>query len=354
MKFRLYTVAELSNRSVADWLIQGLFRVGSLIGLYGPPAEGKSFVALDWALSIAAGSDWCGRSINQGEVVYVAAEGGGALWKRVQAWMNARGIHELPSAFFILEGVQVKDAADLDGVLTRIHERQLVPRLIVLDTLARCFVGGDENSASDMGEFIEGIALLQRETGASVLVLHHTGKAKKARDIERGSTAFRAACDVMIRVEKKGNRITVSNNKQKDDEEFDTVNLQLQTVAISSGADDAATSCVLLPTDDTVSPRHEVLPEYLRSTLAALQKAPGGMATRRDWLRRAGVKTRTLDSHRDVLVKTGYVEPAQKHGSFRVTLKGELALGHVASAEHLHFATDSNPPSDVAATAPTP
>jgi hypothetical protein len=286
-------------------------------------------------------------------VVYVAAEGSSAINKRVRAWMNARGIEEVPSAFFILEGVQVTNSEDLELVATRLQEKNVVPRLVVLDTLARCFVGGDENSANEMGEFVEGISKLQRETGAAVLVLHHTGKSKTAREVERGSTAFRAACDAMIRVEKKGLRVVLSNNKQKEDEQFEDVQLQLQQIAISNGRDDAATSCVLVPIDGLPT-RREDLAEHLRPTLEALAAAPEGTATRKEWLRRAGGKERTLDSHRDALVEAGYVEATDKRGSFRVSLKGELALGTVATAAHLHVAIGNNAPPDAAATATTP
>jgi RecA-family ATPase len=40
---------------------------------------------------------------------------------------------------------------------------------------------GDENSAKDMGEFVRGCRKLQTETGAALLVVHHTGKAKNKK-----------------------------------------------------------------------------------------------------------------------------------------------------------------------------
>lgn len=48
--------------------------------------------------------------------------------------------------------------------------------MIILDTLARCFGGNDENDARDMGAFIRGCDELKRRTGATVLVVHHSGK----------------------------------------------------------------------------------------------------------------------------------------------------------------------------------
>ena len=145
-KFRLYNASELQLLSEPEWQIEKLFTVGSMAGLYGPSGEGKSFVALDWALSVAEGRPWFGRRVQQSPVVYVAAEGGRSIRKRVSAWMRHRGCAEVSSAFFLLESVQVRAQDDLDLLATRIRDLGIKPGLIVLDTLARCFVGGDENS----------------------------------------------------------------------------------------------------------------------------------------------------------------------------------------------------------------
>lgn len=43
-------------------LIEGILDAGTVTMLSGPFSTGKSFIALDWALSIASGTDWLGRS----------------------------------------------------------------------------------------------------------------------------------------------------------------------------------------------------------------------------------------------------------------------------------------------------
>src|SRR5262249_7475506 len=69
-----------------DWLVDRLLVAGSLGLLYGPPAAGKSLLALDWACSIATGEPWLGRPVRPGPVLYVAAEGSAGLGVRVAAW----------------------------------------------------------------------------------------------------------------------------------------------------------------------------------------------------------------------------------------------------------------------------
>jgi hypothetical protein len=90
----------------------------------------------------------------------------------------------------------------------------------MFDTLALCMAGGDENSSQDMGRAIQSLKLIQRETGAHVQVVHHTGKDGGA---ERGSSALRGAADTMMAVRSTGGgRFTLECDKQKDGERFET------------------------------------------------------------------------------------------------------------------------------------
>ena len=49
----------------------------------------------------------------------------------------------------------------------RIQALRTVPALIVIDALARCFVGGEENFAREMGEFVDGLAWMRSQTQAA-------------------------------------------------------------------------------------------------------------------------------------------------------------------------------------------
>src|SRR5260370_36469795 len=53
---------------------------------YGPPDAGKSTVIVDAGAHVAAGLAYCGRTIMQGPVLYVAAERGAITKRRVRAW----------------------------------------------------------------------------------------------------------------------------------------------------------------------------------------------------------------------------------------------------------------------------
>jgi hypothetical protein len=85
--------------------------------------------------------------------------------------------------------------------------------------------GGDENSARDMGIFIAGCKRLRKETGATILIIHHTGKDGQ---LERGSSALRGAADTMIALRNESGVIHLTCEKQKDGPPFEQILLQLQ------------------------------------------------------------------------------------------------------------------------------
>jgi hypothetical protein len=85
--FQFYDTNELMSLPPQQWLIYKVLPDCGLALLFGPPGEGKSFVALDWALCVATGEKWLGKhAVQQGHVLYIAAEGGGGMKKRVAAW----------------------------------------------------------------------------------------------------------------------------------------------------------------------------------------------------------------------------------------------------------------------------
>ena len=220
-KLRLYSTNELLRLPPPTWLIEPVLPAGGLVGLYGEPGAGKSFVAIDMALSVATGVDWHTHPVTPGFVLYVSAEGGSGIGKRAAAWLSSKGISSWkPDMGWLTESIPIMPTSeDMDVLFRRFNdELDIYPKLVVIDTLARCF-DGDENTQADMGRFIAGVDRMRREFGATVLVVHHT---RLDAERERGSTAFRGAADTMLALErrKQDGILTLTCNKQKDAEEL--------------------------------------------------------------------------------------------------------------------------------------
>jgi hypothetical protein len=227
---RLLTIGDLADLPAPGWMVDGILPAGCFITLYGPSGAGKSFLALDWALCIAAGLPWYGCEVQQGAVVYIAAEGVAGLYKRVDAWLIARNQQPPDSIRFIGGAVNLLDNHELELAQAAIAKLPKPPAAIVVDTMARSMVGGDENAARDVGIFIANLDELARPYSAARLIVHHTGKSG---DDERGSSALRGASDTMISLKPDNASLRLVCDKQKDAEEFDRWTLHLQPTAES-------------------------------------------------------------------------------------------------------------------------
>jgi DNA-binding transcriptional ArsR family regulator len=247
--YRFLGLDDILSGKWPEYVVDGILQRGNLGVIYGAPASYKTFLALDLAVRVAIGAHWHGTQhrTRPAVVVYVMAEGQLGLRLRLSAWMrmaqrttgadlsiNPVIVEALRARLFAFDdAVPLMEAAEVENFITALeHLAQRVgekPGLIVFDTLARCFLGGDENSSRDMGVVVEACNTIQRRTGAAVILIHHTGKDD---ELERGSSALRGAADSMLKVtrgdpiEGAEARARVAIEKRKDgareaDLEFD-------------------------------------------------------------------------------------------------------------------------------------
>ena len=234
---RLYSTSELLNLPAPQWLIDQIVTENGLVGVFGAPEVGKSFLAIDVALCVATGLPWQGHPVHKGFVLYISAEGGSGIGKRVLAWLLEHQMDPREAdVAWLIESIPVTaDSESMEILMNRIaDEVQRHPVLVIIDTLARCF-DGNENEQEDMGRFVAGADRLRQTFGATVMVVHHTNVGGTR---ERGNTAFRGAVDTMIRVDKVDGVMTVTCEKQKDAAHFPEHQVELVVVA-------AAESCVV-------------------------------------------------------------------------------------------------------------
>jgi hypothetical protein len=245
--FRFTPVADLKYRA-PEYIIGDLFEADTLGLIFGDPGCGKSFLAVDIALSVATGTPFHGQDAKQGAVFFIAGEGHNGLARRFAAWSHARGVSLAGVPLFkseraaqFLDGASAKAVADAVAALAAQHGP---PALIIIDTLARNFGAGDENNTKDMSEFVVAVDDLKaRFPGCSVLIVHHSGHAEKQR--ARGAMALKGALDCEYRVEKDGANVKLVNTKMKDAEPPQDVYFSFMQVDL----DGVAKSAVLEATE---------------------------------------------------------------------------------------------------------
>lgn len=120
------------------------------------------------------------------------------------------------------------------------------PSLIIVDTVARNFGPGDENSTSDMGAFIAAIDDLKaRYPGCAVLLVHHSGHADKQR--ARGAMALKGALDCEFRIEKNDSGLHIHCTKMKDADTPPTLHFMLKTIQLDANTTSAVLHSIEAP-----------------------------------------------------------------------------------------------------------
>ena len=208
-RYRLFNESNLGEWPPVDWLIRGYLAIGELTVLYGKPDTYKSFVALDWACYLAHTGIL---------VVYIVAEGASGIKARIAAWKKRHGVSDLLNLMLMPSTVSLQKPESVETFIGAMREQldNRDPGLVVVDTLARNFVGGNENSSQDMGMFVEGLERIRREFLTAVLVLHHSTKDGKS---ERGTESLRAASFAMFELERVNqHQVKMKCDRMKDAE----------------------------------------------------------------------------------------------------------------------------------------
>lgn len=184
------------------WLVRGYIEAQSLGLLFGPPGSGKSFCALDMGGSISAGIQWHGSKVTQGPVIYVAGEGHAGIARRLKAWAIARQSSIGDDFFISKRAVPFLDVLAVLRLCDEIEQMAVVPVLVVIDTLARAFAGGDENSTGDMSQFVAACDQIRSQFECTVLIVHHSGHEQGRA---RGSSSLKAAVDCEFALSRDAN-----------------------------------------------------------------------------------------------------------------------------------------------------
>jgi hypothetical protein len=223
-----------------EWLIEGVIPKGSFTALYGPPGSFKSFIALDIAEAIATGRSWMGKPVNKtGAVLYLAGEGFGGIGARIKACKMHHQTEDGAPIYIVRHQLNLRSSAEdfnalMIAVVQLVEQTGMEFSLAIVDTLARAFGGGNENSSEDMGAFITAMGKVQEFLNCALMVLHHSGK-DAAKGL-RGHSSLLGAVDTELELlrfdEQLKGVITIS--KQKDGADNERFGFEMMEVEIRS------------------------------------------------------------------------------------------------------------------------
>lgn len=242
--------AQLTN---ASWLVKNLVPANSMGMIFGASGTFKSFIALDLCLHALHGLRWCEKKTEPGSFVYIAAEGGAGIVKRVNAW---HAEHQLPvkdNFYYMTVPVLLGEQEEIDILKSEIEALPTPPSLIIIDTLSQTF-NGEENSSSDVGNYLRMINThIRAPFEATVIVVHHTGH--NAAERPRGSSAITANLDFLLgcfRPDGEGMSAKLTTVKMKDGDKLDDLWFNLERVVLGRDADDEELSSLVASYHDDV------------------------------------------------------------------------------------------------------
>ena len=195
-----------------EWLIDDMIPLGGITLLSAPSSTGKTWLAHAIAGAVAHGIPFLGRKVKRRPVVYLDRENPLAVVKRN---LMDLGIPETGN-ITLWGGWNSTEACDPDDAELIEYASKRHP-LIVIDSLVR-FHTGDEQSAKDTSVFMKLIRKLT-SVGATVIILHHTGKSLTSKKY-RGSSDIEAAVDMAYFIEgrprdRKIHRLEMENFKSR-------------------------------------------------------------------------------------------------------------------------------------------
>jgi hypothetical protein len=233
----LLDMAALSERAgELTWAVKHVIPERSLGMLFGASGAFKSFLAIDYALHRCYGLAWLGRKTRRGLVVYLAAEGGTGLLRRIQAWHQARDMDWRACPMRVC----------ITPLTLRTQARALAEQVravcpgatdVIVDTLSQTYTG-NENAADEMADYLRVVGHeLRLALDLHVMLIHHAGHGATERP--RGSSAIAANIDYLLGAfrDEKEMLATLCCLKQKDGELFEDQEFSLSRLQLGQDGD---------------------------------------------------------------------------------------------------------------------
>lgn len=161
-----------------SWLIERLWSHQAVGIIGGSPKSGKTWLALEMAVSVASGSPCFGTFpiFSPGPVLLYAAEDSAAtLRSRVEtiARLHKVDFERLDVHIITVDSLRLDRPEHQDRLESTLHVYS--PALLLLDPLVRVHAI-DENVAGQVAALLGYLRSLQRKTGTAIAVIHHLRK----------------------------------------------------------------------------------------------------------------------------------------------------------------------------------
>lgn len=208
-------LADATQRPALDFVLPGLL-AGSVGMIVGQGAVGKSFLALQIGLAVASGRPVAGGlwpAPSPGRVTLIFGEDQPMLlqerlyWLRQQEGLSDGNADDIDEKLDMRSGFghdmrilqKTRDGLISGPFLEVVRAAAEGQRLLILDPLAFLH-DGDENDNGAATRLMQTLQAVARDTGATIILLHHVSKGSTGDDgkeswaAARGASALTTAC----------------------------------------------------------------------------------------------------------------------------------------------------------------
>jgi AAA domain-containing protein/primase/DNA polymerase family protein len=185
------------------WLVEDIWPQGARGWIGGEAKLGKSWLALELAVSVASGTPFLGKHevTQSGKVFYLTEESNlRAIYTRLRMILLAKGLEPnlLRGQLHLLvrQRVKLTDPRWATRILTAIDREK--PVAVFLDPLRRYHDGG-ENDSADLVAVLDAAASFQERPGdhrVAVPIVHHMRKSSEANADARAGQQLRGSSDL--------------------------------------------------------------------------------------------------------------------------------------------------------------
>jgi hypothetical protein len=302
----------IAERREPSWLLPKVLERNVIAVLAGSRGTFKSFIALEWAMRIA---------MNDDPVLILSGEGAG-LGMRAEAWLKAHSptLDAADLAVIALERqLALTVPAELELLTAEIATLASPPVLIVIDTWSKFAGGLDENSNSEVAEYLSSLSRALRERfRCTVLIVAHTGHTESGRP--RGASALTANtdCELIVSRQPLAMNVSISRERFKDTPSLPPLGYDAKVIDLGrlDAYGEPVTSLVLFSTDaPPSSPRaggknQQLAITALREWCRAHPEALGVTSIEiGDMLKAQGISSKRKPEALNWLVNAGVISP---------------------------------------------
>ncbi|MBI2300049.1 MAG: AAA family ATPase [Armatimonadetes bacterium] len=196
------------------WLVETLWPRAGVGIIGGAPKCGKSWLALDLAVSVASGTpclDTFAVAASGGVLVYMAEDAGSVVKERLAGICSHRSLDlaGLPIGVITAPSLRLDLPRDQARLLETV--RRHAPRLLLLDPFVRLH-RVNENHAQDVSAVLGYLRQLQRAHDLALVVVHHARKngGSSGGQSLRGSSDFFAWVDTALAIRRQRQQLVLS------------------------------------------------------------------------------------------------------------------------------------------------